>query len=223
MKELFDKLFEAELPVKLGFLFGSMVVLIGAFFFLFYSPIAEEVSQLREDIDGPSGLHSQISSQQGIVRNLSRYKERVRSLDIELNKALQELPDEGEIDVLLSKIADKARDAGLEIQLFRPGAERKYEFYAALPVQIEVHGTYHQVATFFDEVGHMERIVNLENMSLANPKSPVAKRGGGRDFSRSVRPDVVLLRSSVVGTAFRFLDESERPQEDKKRKRRRKR
>jgi type IV pilus assembly protein PilO len=223
MKELFDKVFEAELPVKLGILVGSLVLLFGGFYFLFYSPVLEQVSSLDEDINGSSGLRSKISFRQGMAENLGRYQERVRILDIELDKALQELPDEREMDILLSKIAEKARDSGLEIRLFRPGNEQKHDFYAALPVHVEVLGTYHQVATFFDEVGHMERIVNLNNITLINPKSLVSKKGTGRggDISASERNNV-MLESSVVGTAFRFLDESERPQvEDKKDRQRR--
>ncbi len=214
-------IFEAELGVKVAILIGSLCLLFGGFYFLFYQAELTELTQLEEDIDGPNGLKSKISLKRGIVRNLGEYKEKVRILDVELKKALEELPDEREMDVLLSKIADKARDSGLEIKLFRPGDEKKHEFYASVPVQVEVLGTYHQIASFFDEVGHMDRIVNLGDITLKNPNSNLTKKGAIRGISMSQDKVKVVLESTVVSTAFRFLDENERPKKDKAEKRRR--
>ncbi len=39
-----------------------------------------------------------------------------------------------------------------------------------IPVSIEVSGTYHNVAIFFDKVGQMERIVNILNVSMTPQK-----------------------------------------------------
>ena len=130
-------------------------------------------------------------------------------LNFELDKALKELPDKKEIDQLLLKVSDRAKDSGLDIKLFKPRPEEKRDFYAAVPVDIEASGSYHQVATFFDEVGHLDRIVNLDNLAISDPI--VDKKN-------------VTLKTTVTATAFRFLDESERPQveEQKEKKRRRK-
>ena len=62
-----------------------------------------------------------------------------------------------------------------------------------------MYGTYHQVATFFDEVGNLERIVNLDKFTVTKP---VVDNGS------------VRLKTSVVATAFRFLEEHERPSVD---------
>jgi type IV pilus assembly protein PilO len=116
-----------------------------------------------------------------------------------LKKALAELPDNKEIPQLLEKVADKAKDAGLDVRLFVPKAEQRKDFYAEVPVQIEVGGGYHQVATFFDEVSHLERIVNINEFSMSDPE----RTDSG-----------LVLKTSLVATSFRFLDESERPKED---------
>ena len=52
------------------------------------------------------------------------------------------------------------------------------------------------MASFFDEVAHLERIVNVDQFSMKDPKS--ADEG-------------LLLNTSALATSFRFLDESERP------------
>ena len=65
-----------------------------------------------------------------------------------------------------------------------------------MPVDILVRGTYHQVAAFFDKVGHMARIVNVTNV---NTKSPAKIEGEALD-----------LDTACVAVTFRFLDEAER-------------
>ena len=77
-----------------------------------------------------------------------------------------------------------------------------------MPVEIEVLGTYHQLATFFDEVAHLSRVVNVDDFSMDKPE---------------VTSDGMMLKTQVIMTSFRFLDESERPslEKDGKKKRRR--
>ena len=59
------------------------------------------------------------------------------------------------------------RDAGLDFLLFQPKPETAMEFYAEIPVDITVSGTYHQVAVFFDKVSNLPRIVNIRNIKMA--------------------------------------------------------
>ena len=196
-----------ELPVakKVAILVGSVCFIVAAFWVLCLNSMTTELGELDEQL---KQVQSEIAEKSGIVQNLEKYEAEVARLDVELNKAVAELPDKEEIHLLLSKISDKARDAGLEIKLFKPGNETKKDFYAEVPVEIEVDGTFHQVATFFDEVGHLERLVNLSDFTLGEPN--VTETGAG-------------LKTKVLATTFRFLDESERVQiqEDDKAKKRR--
>jgi len=199
MSDQLDKIFDLPMKTKLGILGGTLAVFIGGYYFLFYQAVQEQLSTLTESIEGSKGLKQQISQKEGIAKNLSRYIDEVKKLDGELSKALAELPDKKEIAQLLAKISDKARDSGLEIQLFKPQPEQKKDFYSEVPVEIKGAGTFHQVATFFDEVGRLERIVNLSQFGIADP---------------DVQENRVSLQTSVLATSFRFLDESERPQPD---------
>lgn len=197
MNEQIEKILELPVKHKIGILGGLMLLVCGGYWLNFYKPIGEEVTTIQESIDGPTGIRVKIAQREGIAKNLEKYRAKVKDLDGELNKALQELPDSREIDELLAKVSDKVRDAGLEIRLFKPESEVKREFFAEVPVQIEVTGTYHQVATFFDEVGRLSRIVNLDRFLMSEPN---LDPGNG-----------VLIKTGVVATAFRFLDENERP------------
>ena len=172
---------------------GVLTLLIGGYWYVFYSSIDERLATAQDRL---GKAKTEISKRQTMALNLPKYQAEVDILDAELKKALSELPDKREIAQLLEKIADKAKSSGLDIRLFRPKGETKKDFYAEVPVEIEVGGAYHQVATFFDEVGALERIVNIDNFSITNPV--ISEAGIG-------------MKATLVATSFRFLDESERP------------
>jgi len=202
VNEKLERIFETSAQIKLGILGGSVAVLAGAYYFMFYSSVSTEIEELRAKLDGPKGLRTQVIEKEGIARNLDVYEKEVEILDDQLNLALRELPDKREIALFLDSISDKARNSGLEVPLFQPQPEQKREFYAEVPVQIAVRGTFHQVATFFDEVGHLERVVNIDRFSIGQP-IPEKER--------------IQLTTNLTATTFRFLEESERPKpEDEK-------
>ena len=126
---------------------------------------------------------------------LADREQEVAELDRQLDAAVTRLPDEKEIPELLSTISSLGRDSGLDILIFRQKPEGYQEFYAEVPVDMQVRGTYHQVASFFDEVAKLDRIVNVSNIVLRDPKV--------------VDDDLVLEANSTV-TTFRFLSDSER-------------
>lgn len=207
MSDTLNTIVEMPLAKKAGMLGGGIMAVAVLFYLLVYSSLSEQYSKLDRDVNGPQGLKSSIAKEQGVAGNIVKFRAEVARLDIELDKALKELPDKKEVDLLLARISDKATAAGLDISSFKPQGERKREFYAEQPVEISVNGSYHQVASFFDEVGRLERIVNLDRFHV---KEPVSSDEG------------ISISTTVMATAFRFLEESERPQKaDDKRKKKR--
>jgi type IV pilus assembly protein PilO len=166
----------------------------------------KEYTGLEEKVEE---LTQKISDETRRARNLNKLKDKIKQLDINLKIALQELPDKREIPDLLSSISNLARDAGLEVILFRPSQEQAKDFYAEVPVSISVQGTFHQIATFFDDVAQLSRIVNINQINIRDPQ---------------VQTDSVQVKTDCVATTFRYLDESERiqkeSQDDGKRRRR---
>ncbi len=203
MNEKLKDLLELSFKIKICILIGVIALLPLAYYLIFYQEIGTQLSQEQEAVDR---LDDEIQKKKVIAAHLPQFEQEVAKLDVELAKALKELPDKKEVDQLLARISDKARDSGLEINLFQPQTEQMKDFYAELPVQIEVTGNYHQVAAFFDEIAHLERIVNVDRFTISEPK---------------VSDDEVLVKTSAIATSFRFLEENERPKDESgKRKKR---
>jgi len=192
LKELLDRILDLPRQQKIGVLAGLIVAILLLDYFLFYSPRSDEISKLTQEVENQRNERDKKKKE---AANIPKLKEQMAQLDGRLKEAVAQLPDRKEIPDLLSSISNKVRESGLDILIFRPRAENIQEFYAEIPVDIVVRGGFHNVATFFDEVGRFNRLVNIANIELRNPKA---------------KEDQVIMDVSTVATTFRFLDEAER-------------
>jgi type IV pilus assembly protein PilO len=83
---------------------------------------------------------------------------------------LKQLPDKSEIPTLLENVSSLGTAAGLQFKLFKPMPEVSKNFYAEIPVDIQVDGKYRDVVSFFDNVSKMPRIVNIVNIIMDKSK-----------------------------------------------------
>jgi type IV pilus assembly protein PilO len=200
LNELLDNLLERPGKQKLAIL-AVMIILIAALYYSFlYSPRADQLDKLVDSVEIARN-EKMVKTQK--TANLPRLRKDLQQLDAELKKAVAQLPDKREIAELLSNISAKAQQVGLDVLLFRPRPEAFQDFYAEVPVDITVKGNFHNTVSFFDEVGRMNRLVNIDHIGFKNP---------------TVNGDNIVLETTSVATAFRFLDEAERKKvaEDKK-------
>ena len=59
---------------------------------------------------------------------------------------------------------------GLENILFQPQVEQAKEFYAMIPVRLDLIGTYHELGTFFDRISKLNRILKVDSVTLTRQK-----------------------------------------------------
>jgi len=214
--EQLERIFALSLKQRVGILVGVIALLLLVYWYFIFSSLSAERDKVEEQLVGPKGLREQVAQLTKVVKNLPKFKEQVERLDAELAKALSELPDKREMDMLLAKISDKASDAGLEVRGFTPKEEVKRDFYAEQPVFLEVSGSYHQMATFFDEVGRLDRIVNLAAFQIKrNSDTANATVVAAPSADELMKTGAVSLQGSITATAFRFLEPQERPTENK--------
>ena len=192
MNQLLTQILRLPRQQKMGVLAGLIIFLLVIGYFYIYLPGDDRVSKLAEEI---TGIRNDRDKKKTLSANLPKLKKELQEWDAKLKAAVAQLPDRKEIPDLLISLSTKARESGLEILLFRPRAENFQEFYAEIPVDIVVRGGFFNAVTFFDEVGKLNRLVNIHNIDLKNPK---------------VGGDQVALEISTLATTYRFLDEAER-------------
>ncbi|MGB7481799.1 MAG: type 4a pilus biogenesis protein PilO [Burkholderiaceae bacterium] len=82
----------------------------------------------------------------------------------------KQLPNKAEMDALLSDINQAGLGRGLQFELFKPGQVVVKNYYAELPINIRVSGSYHDIGAFTSDIANLPRIVTLNEMSLASGK-----------------------------------------------------
>ncbi|MFO7765899.1 MAG: type 4a pilus biogenesis protein PilO [Pelovirga sp.] len=158
-----------NLPAYQRFLILLVIAaaLVAAFYFLIYQDLQLEQQRLAQQRDSAQTV---LQRNQRIANNLEAYRADYNNLLAQLEEALDELPLDKEIPALLTKVATLAQEKGLDIVRFRPMAEVPRDFYAEVPVELRLAGSYHQAALFFDAVSKMERIVNIKGLKLGGAK-----------------------------------------------------
>jgi type IV pilus assembly protein PilO len=193
MNALVERILDLPPRQRVFLVVGSVGLLLFFYAYLFYWPrvllIQDREHQremMQEDRDHKAAM----------VKNLVQAQKDLQRLEGDLRRAVAQLPDTKEIPDLLSNISSLGRESGLEIIEFRQRPEQYEDFYASVLVDMVVRGTYHQVATFFDKVGRMARIVNVTDVNIKSPVKPDS--------------EAVILDTACSAVTFRFLDESER-------------
>ena len=192
MNQILDAILERSTAQKIAILAVTVILMVALYYSFLFAPKADEIAKLADSVEI---AHNEKTVKTQKAANLSRLRQDLQRLDAELKKAIAQLPEKREIPELLSSISSKAQQSGLDVLLFRPRAESYQEFYAEVPVDITVKGNFHNTVSFFDEVGRMDRLVNIDNIGFKNP---------------TVTGDNVVLETTSVATAFRFLDDAER-------------
>lgn len=192
MNELLNRILDLPRQQKIGILAGFIVLVAALYIYFFYLPAAAEITKLSQEIESSQ---KERDTKKKEVANLPKIVEQAKQLDGMLKEAVAQLPDKKEIPELLSNISTKARESGLDVLVFRPKGENLKDFYAEVPLDLVVRGGFHNVVTFFDEVGRLSRLVNMSNIELKNAKA---------------KDDQVIMEAATLATTFRFLDEAER-------------
>lgn len=188
------------LPVKAVILGAIFVFLVAAGYWFMWKPAMEEF-QLASDKEVK--LRGVFMAKKKEAINLPIYKQQMAEIERTFGELLRQLPDKSQMDGLLTDINQAGLEVGLQFELFKPGVERRAEFYADKPISIKVSGNYYELGAFAQNIAKLPRIVRLEDLSIV----PQGKDG--------------RLAVSAVARTFRYLDASEIPQSkpDKKKKR----
>jgi type IV pilus assembly protein PilO len=182
----------ARLPsaAKFGIGFGLLLLVAVAYFVVFYGDLASSIKaaqgkerQLREEL---SEARKNEFAYQKDLAELTDRQQRARELE-------KILPKNTEDAAFLSSVQAVANIAGVTLAGWTPTAEAPEQYYSRVPMKLELNGKYHQVAKFFHGVGQLDRIINMENISITDPK---VKEGSE-----------VTVHVSVLATAFRALEE----------------
>jgi type IV pilus assembly protein PilO len=170
---------------------GAFVVLgaaaVGAFYYYYELP-------LRTDMEGRqaqlNALRVDIDKGLATAKKLPEFRAQVEDLEARLSNLRAVLPEEKDAADLLRRMQTVAAQSNLTITSFKPAPVVTKQLHAEWPINLEVHGTYHNLAIFFDRLGKFARIVNITGLDVK-----------GRDKD----PNATII-ASCIATTFVLLD-----------------
>ena len=174
-------------PVKVAFTILVCGAILGQSYWKDVSPLQETLQQEQEK---EVGLKSTFEAKQKKAVNLNALKQQLEDIKETFGDLLKRLPNKTEVAALLVDISQQGLAAGLEFELFKPGAEQPADFYVELPIEIKVVGNYHAFGAFISGVSDLPRIVTNHNLRII----PQA--------------DGVLTLTTTAKT-YRYMDEEE--------------
>ena len=180
-------------PLKIGgILVVCAIVLFAGFWFL----IQGELEQYGEAQKKEESLRETYMNKKALAINLPAYKEQMEEMEQTFGSLLRQLPNTTEVPDLLVDITQAGLGRGLEFTLFRPEKELPKDFYAEMPISVEVRGTYHELAQFVSDVAALPRIVTFGDIAIS----------AGKDNK---------LTMSAKAKTYRYMEEGGAAKQDK--------
>lgn len=174
--------------IKLGITAGIIFLPLVIFYFSYYQAKVEKIATLSQE---KVTITKQLQEVKVKAADLAKFEKEMAEAEAQFLETAALLPKEKEIPKLLKDISGLGRNAGLDFLTFKPLADIPKDFYAEIPVTINVRGPYHNMGFFFDQVSKLERIVSVSNIKMSSPK----KEGGE-----------MLLNSDCTLVTYRFTN-----------------
>ncbi len=179
----------APLPVKIAIIVILCVALLVAGYFL-------DTTQQQIELDKVAAEEQQLrqvfAGKQAKAANLEAYKQQLEEMRTSFGTLLRQLPNETEIETLLTDISQTGISSGLDIDFFKPEGLRPKEFYSEYPIKLKVTGRYHEFAEFISGVAALPRIVTVQEIEI----KPSSEKSG------------VKLTMELTAITYQYLDES---------------
>jgi type IV pilus assembly protein PilO len=198
MNELIARFARIPLKQKIAMLVVLYALMGTVFYFLVYSDQEDRKKSLDAEL---LRINAEKTKLQLISEEKAKFEKRLQELEDKRKKALALLPDDAQLEDLQLEFTRRAKQAQIRIAKIVPLPQVPMGFYAKVPVQLSLEGTFHQLVIFFNLVSEMKRIVNIQDPVFSEPKP---------------REGQVSLKAHVLATSYRSLKEAARPVEERK-------
>lgn len=151
-------------PVKAIFLLLVFGLVLGGGYWFFVKDLYGTVERAEQT---EQELRDEYEDKAHQVANLDVYKAQMEEMEETFGALVRQLPSDTEVPGLLEDITNTALGSGLSMREFALQDEIERDFYVELPINIQVSGTYHELATFVSNVAGLPRIVTLHDFTIS--------------------------------------------------------
>jgi type IV pilus assembly protein PilO len=150
-------------PVKAIVILIIVGLIVGGGYWFF---IKDQYSRLEGVTKTEQDLRTKYEAKAYQVANLEVFKAQMKEMEETFGALVRQLPSETEVPGLLEDITNTALGSGLALKEVKLQPEQRRDFYAELPINIHVSGSYHELASFVSSVASLPRIVTLHDLTI---------------------------------------------------------
>jgi type IV pilus assembly protein PilO len=152
-----------------GLLLAGALLLTGALYY----------TQFKSQQGANAAAQSTLDAKLQENRELESYRPKLAEMDRQVASLKQQLeierhivPDQKEVDGFIKMLDAEAIKSGIELRRYTAMPVSAKEFYTEVPFELELDGPYYSMLNFFNQVGKLERIVNVSGLQVASTKKP---------------------------------------------------
>ncbi len=187
-----DKIREGYLALpdyqKILITFVALGVLVGLFVWFMYMPKMKDLESLEKKL---KGMQTTVSQNRAVEASLPKFEAEHTKLNQQLAKALAQLPSSDEIPQLLQNMEGIGNKASVDFKKLKLAKDIPRGFYVEVPVDLELYGSYHDLAVFFDKLSSLPRIINVSKLKFSSPKGEKGK---------------IMLKATCRASIFKFAE-----------------
>jgi len=139
------------------------IIILGLFYFLYYKPKNDELKNIKDERIKVEGEVAHLRQKK---QELDQIQAELERMKVTLSKLEAIMPQKEEISAILRQMQQLAYDTRLNIVKFMPKEEIAKDFYAEKPISVEITGTYHNLAIFFDRLSNFKRLFNIDDFTI---------------------------------------------------------
>ena len=142
---------------------------VAVFYYMYVMPTAAEMETRQQKL---AGLRASIAKGASTASQLNQFRQQVADLEARLEGLKAVLPEQKDVADLLRRIQTLATQSNLAIRGFKPEASVTKQLHAEWPIALQLDGTYHNLAMFFDRVSKFSRIINVSRINIRGKDKP---------------------------------------------------
>jgi type IV pilus assembly protein PilO len=176
---------------QVGAFVALAVVGCGLFYYYYEEPARADMASRHTQLEA---LRADITKGLTTAKKLPEFKQQVGDLESRLANLKAILPEEKDAADLLNRMQTVAAQSSMTIKGFKPSPTVTKTLHAEWPITLELEGTYHNLAIFFDRVGKFTRIVNISGLDVKGRDRP---EGNNTISATCIATTFVLLDKPV--------------------------
>jgi type IV pilus assembly protein PilO len=169
---------------------------LGGVWYLMLQPISAEIETKKKQA---GDLQTSVDKMMGLKARYEQFRKEAQALEARLEELKKVLPQDKEIEHILSQVQASARNSGLKIQQGVSKPVIDHEAYSEWPMEMQVVGDYHSLGLFLQKIRELPRIVNVGKLRV-DTRTGTAPDGGRLSIGASYEATTFVYRE-IVDTA----------------------